>query len=453
MLIGICILLLVQVPLCAQFRLVISSDFPPVDVIPGGAGHGEPHQRSDPDDVQSIVRLLVYANEFTLEGLIAAAGTLANRANKQHLLDVIDVYDQVDEQLRLHDRRYPAADALRQITRQGLSGTYGQPAEQILGEGKDSEASQFIIQLIDAPDPTPVWFCFWGGTQEMAQALWRVKSTRTPEQVQQFIAKLRLYFIDHQDGTAQWLKDEFPGLFIVDNRKSYKGMFYNAPGADTTLADAAWLERHVRTGRGPLGALYPPTGWDPAGKGVIEGDTPSFLYLYSQIAGLSDPEKPDMGSWGGRFVRINEQTRHWEDAPENTGSITRWQADFQADFAARMERCVRSPQEVNSRPEVILNGDTTRQVLYLKARPGQTVALNTDGSADPDGHALSYHWFTYPEAGTYPGEIQLNGNRKPRVRIRVPNNRQTGTFHVIVAVTDKGSPALTSYRRVVIEVQ
>jgi len=85
-------------------RVLIMSDFPPLDVIPGGAGRGPAEKRSDPDDVQSMVRFLVYANEFDVEGLVASAGTFANIARKQNILDILNLYDQVDENLALASR-------------------------------------------------------------------------------------------------------------------------------------------------------------------------------------------------------------------------------------------------------------------------------------------------------------------------------------------------------------
>ena len=100
----------------AKPRVIILSDFPPLDVIPGGAGHGPAENRSDPDDVQSMVRFLVYANEFDAEGLVASAGTFANIARKQNILDILNLYDQVDENLRKHDSWYPTADQLRAVT-------------------------------------------------------------------------------------------------------------------------------------------------------------------------------------------------------------------------------------------------------------------------------------------------------------------------------------------------
>ena len=93
----------------SEQRVVISSDFPPLDVIPGGADFGPPHLRSDPDDVQSLIRFLLYTNQLEVEGLIASAATLANVADKRGMLDVIGLYDRIDENLRRHDPSYPDA--------------------------------------------------------------------------------------------------------------------------------------------------------------------------------------------------------------------------------------------------------------------------------------------------------------------------------------------------------
>ena len=72
-------------------RVIISTDFPPLDVIAGkGAKPGDPPDKlSDPDDVQSMVRFLLYSNEFEVEALIAAAGTFANIARKQNILEML----------------------------------------------------------------------------------------------------------------------------------------------------------------------------------------------------------------------------------------------------------------------------------------------------------------------------------------------------------------------------
>ena len=248
-------------------------------------------------------------DELDVEGLIASAGTFANVANKTNILNMLDLYAQVYPNLIKHDPRYPTPDRLRSVTWQGRDGAWGtpqvgttaKPLDQILGEGKDSEASDAIISIVDQPDPRPVWICVWGGSREVAQAIWKVQKTRGPAELQAFLGKLRLYLVAKQDSTTDWLLDNFPNLFVILSEKNYMGMFYNMVKSDPKLSDLAWINAHVRQGHGSLGAVYPPTGWDPKYQGTQEGDTPSFLYLMP--VGLSDPEVPGQGGWGGFFER------------------------------------------------------------------------------------------------------------------------------------------------------
>ena len=208
----------------------------------------------------------------------------------------------------------------------------GKPAKEILGEGKDSEASDAIIRVVDRPDPRPVWVCVWGGSREVAQAIWKVQATRSPAELERFLGKLRIYLIAKQDGTTQWLLDKFPSLFVILSEKNYMGMFWNMHGSDPKLADLAWINANIRQGHGPLGAAYPQSGWNPKNPGQQEGDTPSFLHLVSAVRGLNDPEKPDQAGWGGQFVRRDPSRNHWFDDPAGTQTVSRWRAEVQAGF-------------------------------------------------------------------------------------------------------------------------
>jgi hypothetical protein len=321
----------------AKPRIIITTDFPPLNVIPGGAGHGPAEKRSDPDDIQSMVRLLLYANDLEIEGLIASSGTFANIARKQNILDLLDLYDQVDENLRRHDPRYPSADQLRAVTWQGRTGTWGKPVQEVMGEGCDSEASEAIIRIVDHPDPRPVWIGIWGGPADVAQAIWKVRQTRSSEELQRFLKKLRLFMIGlgdkpGQDGSGQWLLDTFPDLFIIVSQKTYGGMF----AQKTPLGNLEWLNAHLREGHGPLGAIYPRSGFNPNTPGMQEGDTPTFLHLISALQGLNDPERPDQPGWGGQYVRRDPTRAHWYDGP-GAESVRRWLPEIQADFARRAD--------------------------------------------------------------------------------------------------------------------
>jgi len=318
-------------------RVIITSDFPPLDVIPGKGCSGPADKCSDPDDVQSMVRFLLYTNDLDVEGLVASSATFANIAKKQNILEILNLYDQVDGNLRKHDSRYPTANQLRSITWQGRDNTWGKPASEIIGEGMDSEASDAIIRIVDKPDPRPVWICVWGGSREVAQAIWKVKATRNSPALVSFLSKLRIYIIAKQDGSAQWLLDNFPSLFVILSEKNYMGMFWDMYGADPKLADLAWINTNMREGHGPLGAVYPKSGYDPEKPGQQEGDSPSFLYLVSAVHGLNDPEKPNQESWGGKFVRPDSTKNHWFDDPAGTQTVSKWRLQVQEEFALRAD--------------------------------------------------------------------------------------------------------------------
>ena len=322
----------------AQLRVVVMTDFPPVDVVPGGMGFGSPDKRSDSDDVQSMVRFLLYTNDFDVEALIATSGTFANVANKQNIYDILYLYEYVEKNLQQYDKRYPSAKVLRERTWQGRSGTWGKPAADIIGEGRESEASENIISLLEKPDEKPIWFCIWGGSSDLAQALWKIQKTKSVAETERLIKKIRIYSIGLQDGTGQWLLDNFPQLFCIVSEHNYMGMFNNAEGADGSLSDLVWVNQNIRKGHGLLGAIYPESGFYPDTPGIWEGDSPSFLYLVSATQGINNPEKPNEASFGGEFVQRDCSKNHWFDTLEGSKAVYKWRKQVQEDFAQRADR-------------------------------------------------------------------------------------------------------------------
>jgi hypothetical protein len=399
-------------------RVIISSDFPPLDVIPAKGCPGPAEKCSDPDDVQSMVRFLLYANEFEVEGLVASAGTFANVANKQNLLDILNVYDKVDENLRQHDPRYPPATQLRSITWQGRDGSWGTPSvgattkplNEILGDGKDSEASNAIIGVVDRPDPRPVWVCVWGGSREVAQAIWKVRTTRSSADLVRFLSRLRLYLVAKQDSTTQWLLDSFPDLFIILSEKNYMGMFWNMWGSDSTLADLAWINAHIRQEHGPLGGVYPQSGWDPAYPGQQEGDSPSFLHLVSAVRGVNDPEKPDQGGWGGKFVRPDPSANHWVDDPGGTQTVSSWRPQVQAEFAQRADWMLKPKLHVSGRSLQDPSGTSILLHGYMMAGASW---FNGEGHLFTESSDYSHASNCSGKVDTYNGIADILSNPNP----------------------------------------
>ena len=222
------------------------------------------------------------------------------------------------DNLEMHEPGFPTAERLLSVISEGRP-AFGMSA---VGEGKDSAGSEALIAAVDRDDPRPVWVPVWGGPNVLAQALWKVRATRSPEALAKFVAKLRVYTISDQDDSGPWIRKTFPDLFYIASPGVHAGGAYHFAtwsgisgdnfhgrfaGADFTLVDNPWLDQNIRR-KGPLGAQY------PRAEFLMEGDTPSFLGLVNN--GLSVPEHPDWGGWGGRYELYTPRTQKWFQEPE-----------------------------------------------------------------------------------------------------------------------------------------
>jgi hypothetical protein len=357
-----------------------------------------------------------------------------------------------------------------------------------------------------------LWVTAWGGANTLAQALIDARAQLSTDELARLVARLRVYTISDQDDAGAWLRREFPDLHYIASPSTQDGqeyaeatwtgisgdLFYrNAPGADFRTFTDAWVDANIRA-RGPLGKHYPYPCC------IHEGDTPAYLGLIDN--GLASAMSPAHGGWGGRYVwrqphgeprafwtqggdsypgrlSSSRDTVRGTDGQMHTSdqaTVWRWREAFQHDFAARMAWTVLEPAAANHNPVVVVNGQSGTAPVAITAAVGTPVVLDAAGTRDPDGHALTYRWWFYPEAGTgIPGVPVASGpppsmppessrgsppaargvREAPRVRIAAaatPRATVTplvpGIAHVILEVTDAGTPSLTSYRRVILSI-
>ncbi len=429
---------------------------------------------NEPDDAMSMVRLMTYTHQWDVEGLVATTSThLRDRIAPQRIRDIVNAYGKVRESLLQHEKGYPETNYLLSIIKDGYP-KYGMTA---VGKGFDSQGSDWIISVVDKKDDRPVWIPIWGGANCLAQALWKIKMTRSGEELEKFVSKIRVYTISDQDDTGPWIRKNFPSLFyIVSPGYHARGAYHyatwsgisgdnlhNFGGADFSIVDNPWLDENIRKNHGPLGAEHPHTEF------LMEGDTPSFLNLINN--GLSSPEHPDWGSWGGRYELYTPRTRKWFYEPEtrpiwtdtedevvgvdgkvymsNKATIWRWRKAYQNDFAARMDWCIKPYKEANHPPIAVL-----AHADRLNVKSGEKVMLSAAGSKDPDGNELSYEWIYYREVGSFESgrPLEVKDNQKKEAFFTAPPVSMPENLHIILAVTDKGIPALTRYQRVIVTV-
>ena len=184
---------------------------------------------------------------------------------------------------------------------------------------------------------------------------------------------------------------------------------------------------------------------------------------------------PGYGGWGGRYAFKRIATGNgpiWTDSRDtvtlpngktytsNQATIWRWRAAYQQDFAARMDWCVKEPDKANHNPVVVVENDESKNVIHKKVRLGDSVELSAKGTSDPDGDQLTYRWFHYSEAGSDLADfrqgwkVDLTGETTQDLSIAVPKKMPRGRndIHIILDVSDNGTPNLHAYRRVILSV-
>lgn len=450
---------------------------------------------NEPDDQMSLVRLLLYSNELDIEGLIAATSTWQKSAvHPETMHALIQAYGQVQPNLLKHAKGWPTAEELDGRV------FVGQPAYGMAATGSDkvSEGAEAIIRAVDRNDARPLWISVWGGANTLAEALMTVRASRSAEDVGRFVEKLRVYSISDQDDAGPWIRREFPGLFYIVQPSTPSGIQYfyatwtgisgdkyyrNGAGADFTTVTNEWLDANIRS-KGPLGKMYPRFAF------IMEGDTPSFLGLIDN--GLNAYRRPDWGGWGGRYLYLQpygETHPIWTQGGDlfsrvtsqdtvqgvdggvytsDQATIWRWREAYQNDFAARMSWTVADYKGANHDPVVLVNGQAGTAPIMIDAEVGKPVVLDATGSSDPDeGQRLQYKWFHYAEAGVAGGNLSavtISGADTSKAVVtpmavcrevwlpHVMRCSGDGVAHIILAVTDDGSPRLTSYRRVILKV-
>lgn len=406
---------------------------------------------TDPDDVQSMIHLLVCSDVIDIEGLISSQVWMDDPDKTAKIAEVVEWFGEVLPRLNKHAEGYPSLDYLRSIIKRGQSSSNMAG----VGRGKDSPGSELIISVVDKKgDRRPVWLAAWGGMNTIAQALWKVKHTRSEKAFRKFAAKIRIYDVLGQDDAGAWVARNFPEIVYIRNKEVYGW----GPSDE-------WIRRNIQHCL-PLGKRYPNRKW------ATEGDSPSFFHVYAN--GLNVPDSLEYGGWGGRFSSEKtsgirgmdfidrsgkDETRYdpyymHASCKEGNAAISRWKQHIWNNFAARMLWTTTDDYKaVNHHPQAVLNGDRSLKCVFRKVKAGSELVLDAGGSTDPDGDILAYKWSAYADPGSYKGNVTIEGDRAERCRVHVPADATGKTIHVILELTDKAVPALTAYRRVVLVIR
>lgn len=423
-------------------------------------------------------------------------------AKDEHFIDdAVDAYAKVYSNLKIHNADYPSPDVLRSKIRDGNIEFDGDIS-------KNSPGSDLIKSLMLDDKPGKLFITAWGGQSTIARALKSIQEqyeyTTQWEEIKKKIARkvVLLPSGDQDDTYAKYIKPNWPDIeyreFKDGPNYSY-GAQLRAKPEDSVFLTAAWMKENI-SDRGPLGSLYRVWG---DGKQMVKGDKMDYFgmagYTDEQLRkmgyvvwmsvqekgswlgegddftfmnmlgnGLRAYEAGFYGGWGGRemlsrkesfsFTMSDTSQKAMAAALSSVNSETNKTADeisfpdffpaAQNDFAARLKWSVTNKYADANHAPVI----TMECPLNIMASAGEKIRLNATVS-DPDGNNVAIKWWQF-NVGSYHGKVDIADATAAQTHITIPKDAIAGqTIHLIVEATDNGSPALTSYERVIVTVR
>jgi hypothetical protein len=458
------------------------------------------------DDLNSMLRMLLYSNEINIQGLVysasqhhyegdPAAGIAPHRwpdpSSVFHIDQAVNAYEQAYPNLVVHDSDFPTPEHLRSLIKWGNVTNVGDMSE-------DTEGSDLIKTILLDEQPGPVFLQAWGGPNTIARALKSIQDeyqgTAEWEAIHAKVsAKAVITSWGQQDTTFRdYIRPNWPELEHREVATSIWG--YSARNSALpqwqTYLSPEWTQANV-SGVGPIGASYRVWGdgkqmaagfdnedyfglsgytsaelramgylvWtapQPKGAWISEGDSSNFALLIDN--GLRNFADPTWGGWGGRQALNPADPYQWRNSgvrdigpdgqPRNDFAAGRWFEDFQLDFAARLQWTVTPGfADANHEPEV-----SVPTGINVSAKAGEKVRL-VGKAQDPDGDDVAVKWWQYREADTYAGETAVQDPNELKTWFTVPADAPAGSaIHLILEVADDGAPSLTSYQRVVVTV-
>lgn len=443
------------------------------------------------DDIQSMHRLLLYANVIDIEGLIAVTSCFVKRGAREkqvrQIYNLINGYEKVKCNLDHHAAGYPSADYLRSVTCCGIPCFGAAPGDGFAEmQYMDNPGVQRILEASAKEDERPLWIGIWGGANTLAQAIWTAEQRMPGKDFENFLQKFRIYSISDQDYAGKWIRRRYGDrLFYIvtpsscdtsGSREYYKAVWPGISadcnghgsidgisrskgfaGADYSLVNRKWLKKNIQS-QGIYGRLYPNTHF------IMEGDTPAFLGLIPN--GLNEPEHPEYGGWGGRYEHYcpdetGENYPIWTNVSDTVegidgkiytspqATIWRWRSAFQNDYASRVQWTLNSDYEKANHPPVL---EAEHRVQIVKA--GSLVTLCAK-ITDLDKNGVVVKWYYYSEAGTQGLSLPyLHKERETKVTFTAPKPiGEESVLHIILEVSTRTKPVITRYCRFIVYIQ
>lgn len=473
------------------------------------------------DDNNSLIRYILHSTDYTTLGLIYTSsrfhwagdgkggtqdlpiGQYAGFGlcpcthwrwgpNERFIDDVVDIYDTVYPNLKVHDKRYPAPARLRAVVRYGNIDFEGEMDH-------DTPGSDLIKQVLLDDVPEPVYLEAWGGQNTIARALKsiedRYKATSEWDAVRRkVVAKAIMQVSGSQDATQDdYIRPNWPeirylngggatanlGYSSVESANVEDERYFQTPWMQQNVSGQGAMGRHVRVWQDgkamPLGDKWDYFGFFdkseeelrkegyhlftkqyPPGWFIGEGDTGAFLPLLDNgLEGYRPqnrhgPAEPKPGILGLRAPPAPGQPPAPPSYPTPVCAArpNPFLGPLMNDLAGRLAWSVTPDYKAaNHYPNVTI--DRTQ----ASAKPGESVTF-TARTSDPDGDAVKVEWLIFDGAGIYAGQVVMDKSMGAAGTFRVPPDAKAGdTIHLVAKATDAGQIPLTRYARAIVTVR
>ncbi len=311
----------------------------------------------DPDDIQSLFRLLHYSDILKVKAIVSTPCTDI----KSHPWDTVPRDFLIKNWIKRVDLDFLRSNGYPELMPENdvLSVVYkGSQTSGLPCEEAKSTGAKKIIEIAKHYSPeNPVWILIWGSTTTVAQSL---------HDAPEIAPNIRIYSIastnTQHDSLSRnyiykFMEEKYPGLWWIENgvlpkwrHETFRGVYQGGIQAgewNTTSFIGENIKGHGSYHNGlfkqKCGDVFPVANWPK--NSLKEGDSPSMLYLLSPvIAKIGNVDDPTQESWGGRFRKAMPQKypNYYVDlnlSPEQCqATINKWRLQYLSHWKMRWDR-------------------------------------------------------------------------------------------------------------------